>query len=69
MDRVKVPGIDDSRDSEAEEANNKLNEGLKTCRAVVSSYRALLDKKRAKPAANDVESDETSADGGDTPAA
>lgn len=40
-----MSGIDDARDSEAKEANSKLNEGLKSCRAVLSNYRALLDKK------------------------
>lgn len=45
--------MDDPQDGEAEEANTKLNEGLETCRAVVSNYRALLSKKRAKAAAND----------------
>ena len=49
-----MSGTNDPRDSEAEEANNKLNEGLKSCRAVVSNYRALLDKKkRGEVAAND----------------
>jgi hypothetical protein len=48
-----VSGTDDPHDGEAEEANNKLNEGLKSCRAVVSNYRALLDKKRGKTAAKD----------------
>jgi hypothetical protein len=62
-----VSGIDDSRDDEAEEANNKLDEGLKSCRAMVSSYRALLDKKRAKPA--DVETGEGPGDDGDAPVA
>ena len=53
MEEARVSGIDDARDGEAEEANNKLNEGLKSCRAVVSNYRALLDKRRAKAAAAD----------------
>ena len=56
---LKVSGIDDSRDSEAEEANNKLNEGLKSCRAMVSNYRALLDKKPIKPATDEAEPGET----------
>jgi hypothetical protein len=50
-----VSGIDNPRDSEAEEANNKLNEGLKSCRAVVSNYRALLDKKARKPATDEAD--------------
>jgi hypothetical protein len=48
VDEAQVAGSDDPRDSEAEEANNKLNAGLKSCRAVVSNYRALLEKKRTK---------------------
>ena len=64
-----MSGIDDSRDSEAEEANNKLNEGLKSCRAVVSSYRALLDQERAKPATDEVETGEAPGDEDDAPAA
>ena len=55
-------GSDDPRDSEAEEANNKLNEGLKSCRAVVSNYRALLEKKRRKAAANDDPSPDAAGD-------
>lgn len=51
--RLGVSGTDDPRDGEAEEANSKLNEGLKSCRAVVSNYRALLDKKRGKKPAKD----------------
>jgi len=49
-----VSGNDDAREREANEANNKLNEGLKSCRAVVSNYRALLDKKlRRAPKGDD----------------
>ena len=62
-------GIDDSRDSEAEEANNKLSEGLKSCRAMVSNYRALLDKKGVKCAADDLGSDAALDDGGEAPPA
>ena len=47
VDQGSVSGNDDARDREAKEAHSKLDEGLKNCRAVVSSYRALLDKKRA----------------------
>jgi len=32
----------DSPEGEFEEANNRLSEGLKSCRAVVSNYRSLL---------------------------
>lgn len=44
-----VSGNDDARQREADEAHSKLNEGLKSCRAVVSNYRALLDKKPRRP--------------------
>jgi len=64
-----VSGIDDSRDDEAEEANNKLDEGLKSCRAMVSNYRALLDNKGTKPVTNEGETGEPQGEGGDTPAA
>ena len=37
-----MSGVDDPRDGDFEEANSKLNEGLKSCRAVADSYRALL---------------------------
>ncbi len=33
-------------DSDFKQASLKLNEGLKTCRAVVSGYRALLVSKQ-----------------------
>jgi len=32
----------DAADGEFETANSELNKGLKTCRSVVSNYRALL---------------------------
>ena len=48
-----MSAMDESRDGEAEEANDKLNEGLKSCRAVVSNYRALLDEKRAQAATDE----------------
>jgi hypothetical protein len=64
-----VSGIEDSRDSEAEEANNKLNEGLKSCRAMVSNYRALLDKKPIKPAADEAEPGDTPDDDAEAPPA
>jgi hypothetical protein len=57
------------RDAAFEEANSQLNEGLKSCRAVVSSYRALLapeqdgdgpgdDKSRGDANRSDGESNE-----------
>ena len=64
-----MSGIDNSRDDEAEEANNKLDEGLKSCRAMVSNYRALLDNKGMKPVINDGETGDPPDEGGDTPAA
>ena len=60
-----MSGIDDARDGEAEDAHNKLNEGLKSCRAVVSNYRALLDKKRAKKPAKDDKADAPAGDQGE----
>jgi hypothetical protein len=46
-----VSGNEDAREREAKEAHSKLDEGLKSCRAVVSNYRALLNKKPRTPAA------------------
>ena len=51
--RVDVSKTDDSREGEFEDANNKLSEGLKSCRTVLSNYRALLDSERKQDAACD----------------
>ena len=48
-----MSGNEDARNREADEANNKLNEGLKSCRAVVSNYRGLLDKNRRQAPGKD----------------
>ena len=48
-----MSGNEDSREREAKEAHSRLDEGLKNCRAVVSNYRALLDRKPRKRAAKD----------------
>jgi hypothetical protein len=37
-----VPAREDSQNAEFEEISSSLIEGLKTCRAVVRSYRTLL---------------------------
>jgi hypothetical protein len=37
-----VPGGNDPREPDFEQANSQLNEGLKTCRSVVDNYRAML---------------------------
>jgi hypothetical protein len=53
-----VPGTINQNDNDFEEASCQLDEGLKSCRAVVSGYRALLtpeeeavekDAESAKP--------------------
>jgi hypothetical protein len=57
VDRGSVSENDNAREREASEANNKLNEGLRSCRAVVSNYRALLDKKRRQTPIKDKRDD------------
>lgn len=37
-----MPSGTDPREPDFEQANNQLNEGLKSCRAVVNNYRAML---------------------------
>jgi hypothetical protein len=37
--------VDEPRDWDFEQASFKLNEGLKNCRTVLSSYRALLSSE------------------------
>jgi hypothetical protein len=34
--------IDDRHDTEVEEANSRLADGLKTCRSIVRDYRAII---------------------------
>jgi hypothetical protein len=46
----------DSPEGEFEEANNRLSEGLKSCRAVLSNYRALLESEGKEGAPDDRES-------------
>lgn len=38
--------VNDSKDGEFEAANSRLNQGLKTCRSVVSNYKALLSPEQ-----------------------
>jgi hypothetical protein len=45
------------RDAAAEEANSQLSEGLKSCRAVVSTYRALLSPEQNADAPDDKDSE------------
>ena len=37
-----VADADEPQDADFEQASSQLNQGLKTCRAVVDSYRAIL---------------------------
>jgi len=48
---------ENSKDGSFEEANSKLAQGLKSCRAVVQSYRSLLasEARNQAPAENDSE--------------
>ena len=39
---VAVPGEDDLQQSDIDQASAQLDEGLKSCRAVVRDYRAML---------------------------
>lgn len=41
-----MPTADDERESDFDHANLALNEGLKSCRAVVSNYRAMMSGDR-----------------------
>jgi hypothetical protein len=52
-----VPGGNDPREADVEQANNELNEGLKSCRAVVDNYRAMLSGEGSDaPPADEAES-------------
>ena len=67
-----MPSGNDPREPDFEQANSQLNEGLKSCRAVVNNYRAMLAGDHG--GADDVPSDESDSEGGDdkpdqTPAA
>ena len=46
---------DEPRDADFEQASSQLNHGLKSCRAVVENYRAILTGEQA---ANDDNRDE-----------
>jgi hypothetical protein len=46
---------DRPRDADFKTERSRLNEGLKTCRAVVANYRALLSGDDEDPAANNDE--------------
>lgn len=46
------------RDADFEQASSQLNQGLRTCRAVVESYRAILTGEQ--PANDDDRDDEVS---------
>lgn len=41
-----MAGGDDPKEVDVEQANNTLNEGLKSCRSVVDNYRERLAGKR-----------------------
>lgn len=49
--------VKDSPEPEFEAVNSQLNEGLKTCRSVVSNYKALLSSEQGatEPAENAAE--------------
>ncbi len=49
-----MSGEERSRVADADEASTKLNEGLKTCRAMVANYRAMLTDEPGNQPANDV---------------
>ena len=49
-----MSGADDVREPDFEEASTRLNEGLKTCRAVIDNYRAMIiGEHGSRAAAND----------------
>jgi hypothetical protein len=52
-----LPGKEIPRDSDFEEQASKLNLGLKSCHAVVSSYRSLLSNDRTDEDLPDEERD------------
>jgi hypothetical protein len=45
-----VPERNNPDDPEFEKASSTLNEGLKSCRAVVRNYRALFSEESSAPA-------------------
>ena len=45
---------DDPRDADYQQASSQLSDGLKTCRAVVENYRAMMTGEIALPA-NDID--------------
>jgi hypothetical protein len=46
-----VSGADDAREPDFKEASARLNQGLKTCRAVLDNYRAMIIGEYVHPAA------------------
>ena len=52
MSKTELP-----RDAAFEQANSQLSEGLKSCRAVVSSYRALLSPEQNADSLDDKDSE------------
>ena len=44
-----MSGIENPRDADFEEANSQLAAGLKSCRSVVESYRAMLAPEQDAP--------------------
>ena len=66
-----VPETEKPREDDFEEASNRLNDGLRNCRAVVSGYRTLLGADQpngpAKPEGSDGE-EPPAATENDTPA-
>ena len=58
-----MPSPIDPKDENFEDASLRLNEGLRSCRAVVSSYRALLAGDGAEEAGGPALTETGDADG------
>lgn len=52
--------VNDSPEREFEAVNSRLSEGLKTCRSVVSNYKALLSSEQSATEPAEKAADETS---------
>lgn len=59
-----MAGGDAPRDTDLDETNLKLSEGLKVCRSVIDNYRSMLSGESAP--ADDKEADRLEISGGPT---
>jgi hypothetical protein len=57
-----VPGEQSPREADVNEVSDRLSEGLKTCRAVVATYKSLLTADQ-RPSTDEPGPGEEAADG------